>query len=33
LGDATATAAILPHLLAAHGITDASQLEPFYVSL
>ncbi len=33
LGDATATAAVLPHLLAAHGITDASQLAPFYVSL
>jgi DNA polymerase-3 subunit epsilon len=33
LGDATATAEILPHLLAAHGITDASQLAPFYVSL
>jgi DNA polymerase III subunit epsilon len=31
LGDASATAAILPHLLAAHGITDAAQLEPFYV--
>jgi len=31
LGDATATAAVLPHLLAAHGITDAEQLEPFYV--
>ncbi len=33
LGDATATAAILPHLLAAHGIDDAEQLAPFYVSL
>ena len=31
LGDATATAAVLPHLLAAHGITDVEQLEPFYV--
>jgi DNA polymerase III subunit epsilon len=31
LGDATATAAILPHLLAAHHITDAAHLEPFYV--
>jgi DNA polymerase-3 subunit epsilon len=31
LGDATATAAVLPHLLEAHGITDAEQLEPFYV--
>ena len=33
LGDATATAAVLPHLLAAHGITDAEQLTPFYVTL
>ena len=33
LGDAAATAAVLPHLLAAHGVTDASQLAPFYVSL
>jgi len=32
LGDATATAAVLPHLLAAHHITDESQLAPFYVS-
>ncbi len=31
LGDAAATAAILPHLFAAHGIIDADQLEPFYV--
>ena len=31
LGDATATAAVLPHLLAAHDITDVAQLEPFYV--
>jgi DNA polymerase III subunit epsilon len=31
LGDAAATAAVLPHLLAAHGITEVSQLEPFYV--
>jgi DNA polymerase-3 subunit epsilon len=31
LGDAAATAAVLPHLLAAHGITDAEQLQPFYV--
>ena len=31
LGDAAATAAVLPHLLAAHEITDESQLEPFYV--
>lgn len=31
LGDAAATAAVLPHLLAAHGISDESQLEPFYV--
>ncbi len=33
LGDAVATAAVLPHLLEAHHITDRSQLEPFYVSL
>jgi DNA polymerase-3 subunit epsilon len=33
LGDATATATVLPHLLAAHGIIDASQLAPFYVTL
>ncbi|MGB0114049.1 MAG: 3'-5' exonuclease [Ilumatobacteraceae bacterium] len=32
LADATATAAILPHLLAAHGITEPDQLTPFYVS-
>ncbi len=31
LGDAAATAAILPHLLAAHQITDPAQLEAFYV--
>ncbi len=31
LGDAAATAAVLPHLLAAHGITDEAQLEAFYV--
>ena len=31
LGDAAATAAVLPHLLAAHGITEVAQLEPFYV--
>ncbi len=31
LGDATATAAVLPHLLAAHHITEADQLAPFYV--
>jgi DNA polymerase-3 subunit epsilon len=31
LGDAAATAAVLPHLLTAHGITDTEQLEPFYV--
>ncbi len=30
LADATATAAILPHLLAAHGVTDESQLFPFF---
>lgn len=28
LADADATAAVLPHLLRAHGITDASQLPP-----
>lgn len=33
LGDALATAAVLPHLLQAHGITDAEQLTPFYVSV
>lgn len=27
--DARATAAVLPHLLRAHGITDAADLEPF----
>lgn len=27
--DATATAAVLPHLLAAHGVRDRSDLEPF----
>ena len=32
LADAGATAAVLPHLLAAHGIDDVAQLEPFYVS-
>ena len=31
LGDAAATAAVLPHLLAAHGIAEVAQLEPFYV--
>jgi DNA polymerase-3 subunit epsilon len=31
LGDAEATASILPHLLAAHDITDTSQLGPFYI--
>ena len=31
LGDAAATAAILPHLIAAHGIADVAQLDPFYV--
>lgn len=30
LGDALATAAVLPHLLAAHGITSADQLDDFY---
>jgi DNA polymerase III epsilon subunit-like protein len=32
LADAAATAAILPHLLDAHRITEPEQLEPFYVS-
>ncbi len=31
LADAEATAAVLPHLLAAHHITDVEQLEPFFV--
>jgi DNA polymerase-3 subunit epsilon len=31
LGDAAATAAVLPHLLAAHQVTEIEQLEPFYV--
>lgn len=30
LDDALATAGVLPHLLRAHGVTDASQLAPFY---
>lgn len=30
LADATATAQVLPHLLTAHGISEATQLEPFY---
>ena len=30
LADAAATAGVLPHLLAAHGITDASQLSAFF---
>lgn len=33
LGDARATAAVLPHLLDAHGITTVEQLQPFYVRL
>lgn len=32
LEDAAATAAVLPHLLRAHGITRADQLRPFLVS-
>lgn len=32
LADATATAAVLPHLLEAHAIEEPGQLEPFYVS-
>ena len=31
LADAEATAAILPHLLRAHGVDDVADLEPFYV--
>lgn len=30
LSDAEATAAVLPHLLAAHNVSEASQLEPFF---
>ena len=30
LADARATAAVLTHLLAAHGVTQAADLEPFY---
>ncbi|NND73587.1 MAG: 3'-5' exonuclease [Ilumatobacter sp.] len=30
LADAAATAAILPHLIAAHGITDDAELVPFF---
>lgn len=33
LADAAATAAVLPHLLRDHGVTDADQLQPFYVTL
>jgi DNA polymerase III subunit epsilon len=32
LADATATAAVLPHLLAAHGVVDESDLEELYSS-
>ena len=32
LADAAATAEVLPHLLASHGITETEQLAPFYVS-
>jgi DNA polymerase III subunit epsilon len=31
LADAEATAALLPHLLRAHGVVDTGGLEPFYV--
>jgi DNA polymerase-3 subunit epsilon len=31
LADAAATAAVLPHLLRGHGVTNLEQLEPFYV--
>ena len=30
LADAEVTAAVLPHLIAAHGICDVADLEPFY---
>lgn len=30
LADAAATAAVLPHLIAAHGITERDQLTPFF---
>ncbi len=30
LADAAATAGVLPHLLAAHGVTEESQLSPFF---
>lgn len=30
LSDAEATAAVLPHLLSAHHVTEPSQLEPFF---
>jgi DNA polymerase-3 subunit epsilon len=32
LADAAATAAVLPHLLRAHGISTVDQLSPFYVT-
>lgn len=32
LSDAEATAAVLPHLIAAHGITDRAELAPFLVT-
>jgi len=32
LADAVATAEVLPHLLASHGITEPDQLVPFYVA-
>lgn len=32
LGDALATAAVLPHLLRAHSVVDTEQLSAFYVS-
>ena len=31
LADATATAAVLPHLLAAHGVTDPTDLDDLYL--
>lgn len=32
LADAAATAAVLPHLLDAHGVSDTTQLDPFFVA-
>ena len=32
LADAAATAAVLPHLLAAHGVTDEADLDALYLA-